>query len=124
MNYYSLNLKAPNVSFKEAVIRGLAPDKGLYFPESISPLSKDFIKNITNYSNEEIAYEVIKQFVGDEIPEKELKNIIAETLCFDFPVVDIETNIKTLELFHGPTMAFKDVGGTFYGKMFRLFKPK
>ncbi len=116
MNYYSLNEKAPNVSFKEAVIRGLAPDKGLYFPESITPLSKDFIKNITNYSNEEIAYEVIKQFVGDEIPEKELKNIINETLCFDFPVVDIENNIKTLELFHGPTMAFKDVGARFMAR--------
>lgn len=116
MNYYSLNLKAPKVSFKEAVIRGLAPDKGLYFPESMSQLSKDFIKNIANYSNEEIAYEVIRQFVGDEIPENELKNIIAETLCFDFPVVDIETNIKTLELFHGPTMAFKDVGARFMAR--------
>ena len=116
MNYYSLNEKAPNVSFKEAVIRGLAPDKGLYFPESISPLSEDFIKNISNYSNEEIAYEVIKQFVGDEIPQKELKNIINETLCFDFPVVDIENNIKTLELFHGPTMAFKDVGARFMAR--------
>ena len=116
MNYYSLNEKAHNVSFKEAVIRGLAPDKGLYFPESISPLSEDFIKNISNYSNEEIAYEVIKQFVGDEIPQKELKNIINETLCFDFPVVDIENNIKTLELFHGPTMAFKDVGARFMAR--------
>jgi len=98
MNYYSLNKNAPHVSFKEAVIRGLAPDKGLYFPESISPLSKDFIDTIANYSNEHIAYEVIKQFVGDEIPETVLKEIIEETLCFDFPVVDIEENIKTLEL--------------------------
>ncbi len=121
MNYYSLNEKAPNVSFKEAVIRGLAPDKGLYFPESITPLSKDFIENITAYSNEEIAYQVIKQFVGDEIPDKELKKIITETLCFDFPVVAIEEGVKTLELFHGPTMAFKDVGARFMARCLGYF---
>ncbi len=121
MNYYSLNKKAPNVSFKEAVIRGLAPDKGLYFPESITPLSKDFIENIATYSNEEIAYQVIKQFVDDEIPEKELKKIITETLCFDFPVVAIEKGIKTLELFHGPTMAFKDVGARFMARCLGYF---
>jgi len=121
MNYYSLNKKASNVSFKEAVIRGLAPDKGLYFPESITPLSKDFIENITTYSNEEIAFEVIKQFVGDEIPESVLKTIIAETLCFDFPVVDIEEGVKALELFHGPTMAFKDVGARFMARCMGYF---
>jgi len=121
MNYYSLNKKAPNVSFKEAVIRGLAPDKGLYFPESITPLSKEFIENITDYSNNEIAFEVIKQFVGDEIPEKDLKQIISETLCFDFPVVSIEENIETLELFHGPTMAFKDVGARFMARCLGYF---
>jgi threonine synthase len=121
MNYYSLNKKAPNVSFKDAVIKGLAPDKGLYFPESITPLSKDFFSHIEYFSNEEIAYEVIKQFVGDEIPEKDLKQIIAETLCFDFPVVEIENNISSLELFHGPTMAFKDVGARFMARCFGYF---
>ncbi|RXP61861.1 threonine synthase [Lutibacter sp. HS1-25] len=121
MNYYSLNKKAPNVSFKDAVIKGLAPDKGLYFPESITPLSKDFFNHIEYFSNEEIAYEVIKQFVGDEIPEKELKEIINETLCFDFPVVEIEKNISSLELFHGPTMAFKDVGARFMARCFGYF---
>jgi threonine synthase len=121
MNYHSLNKKAPNVSFKEAVIRGLAPDKGLYYPDKITPLSKEFIDNIAAYSNEQIAFEVIKQFVGDEIPEKELKTIIAETLCFDFPVVDIEKNVKTLELFHGPTMAFKDVGARFMARCLGYF---
>jgi len=116
MKYYSLNRKAPKVSFKGAVIRGLAPDKGLYFPESITPLDKNFIDTITGYSDQEIGYEVIKQFIGNEIPEAELKNIIAETLAFDFPLIDIENNIKTLELFHGPTMAFKDVGARFMAR--------
>ena len=121
MNFYSLNKIAPNVSFKDAVIRGLAPDKGLYFPESIKPLSKGFFSHIEYFTNEEIAYEVIKQFVGDEIPEKELKKIISKTLTFDFPIVDIEKNVSTLELFHGPTMAFKDVGARFMARCFGYF---
>ena len=116
MKYYSLHKKAAIASFKEAVIKGLAEDKGLYFPESIIPLDKDFINNITNYSNHEIAYEVIKQFIGNEIPERKLKQIIKETLSFDFPLIDIEENVKTLELFHGPTMAFKDVGARFMAR--------
>jgi len=121
MNYYSLNKNAPNVSFRDAVVKGLAPDKGLYFPESITPLEKDFFNHIEYFSNNEIAYEVIKQFVGDEIPEKELKQIIEETLSFDFPVVEIDENISSLELFHGPTMAFKDVGARFMARCFRAF---
>ena len=116
MNYYSLNKKASNVNFKDAVIKGLAPDKGLYFPESIKPLRKDFINNINEYTDHEIGYEVIKQFIANEIPEAALKQIIAETLSFDFPLIDIENNIKTLELFHGPTMAFKDVGARFMAR--------
>jgi len=121
MNYYSLNKNAPNVSFKDAVIKGLAPDKGLYFPESITPLEKDFFNHIEYFTNHEIAFEVIKQFVGDEIPEMELKQIIEETLSFDFPVVPIDKNISSLELFHGPTMAFKDVGARFMARCFRAF---
>lgn len=116
MKYTSLNKKASNVPFKEAVIKGLAPDKGLYFPDTITPLNEDFIKHISHFSNEEIGFEVIKQFIGDEIPEKELKRIIGETLSFDFPLVDIEYNIKALELFHGPTMAFKDIGARFMAR--------
>ena len=77
MNYFSLNKKAPNTSFEEAVVKGLAPDKGLYFPESITPLPTAFFENISTYSHEEIAFAAIQQFVGDEIPEKELKNIDA-----------------------------------------------
>ena len=121
MNYFSLNKKAPNTSFQEAVVKGIAPDKGLYFPESITPLSEEFIQNIENYSHNEIAFEAIKQFVGDEIPENELKRIIEETLCFDFPVVPVDENISSLELYHGPTMAFKDVGARFMARCLGYF---
>jgi len=121
MNYYSLNKKAPNASFKEAVIKGLAPDKGLYFPESIKPLSKAFFENIEHLSNSEIAYETIKQFVLTEIPKTILKQIVEETLSFDFPIVKLNENISTLELFHGPTMAFKDVGARFMARCLGYF---
>ncbi len=121
MNYYSLNKKSPKVSFQEAVVNGLAPDSGLYFPENITPLDNDFIQNIGEYSNEEIAYQAIKQFVGDEIPTETLQQIIKETLSFDFPVVQVEENIGSLELFHGPTMAFKDVGARFMARCLGYF---
>jgi threonine synthase len=121
MNFYSLNKKAPNVSFKEAVVKGLAPDKGLYFPEKITKLPKDFFNHIEYFSEDEIGFEVIKQFVSDEIPEKELRKIIKETLSFNFPVINLEENIATLELFHGPTMAFKDVGARFMARCLGYF---
>lgn len=121
MNYYSLNKQAPKVSFQEAVIQGLAPDKGLYFPESISKLPQRFFDSIENLSNEEIAFEVISQFVGNEIPEKELRHIISETLSFDFPLVKVEEIVYSLELFHGPTMAFKDVGARFMSRCLAYF---
>ena len=121
MNYYSLHHKSPKTTFKNAVVEGLAKDRGIYFPESITPLSKKFIENISEYSNHEIAFEAIKQFVGDEIPETKLKEIIAETVSFDFPVVPVDENIGTLELFHGPTMAFKDVGAKFMAKCLEYF---
>ncbi|MFD2567402.1 threonine synthase [Pseudotenacibaculum haliotis] len=113
MNYYSLHHTSEKTSFREAVINGIAPDRGLYFPENIQPISEEIIQNITNYSNEEIAFQAIKQFVGDEIPEEKLREIIRETISFDFPVVSVDDNVATLELFHGPTMAFKDVGARF-----------
>jgi len=116
MNYYSLNKKAPVVTFKDAVINGLAPDRGLYFPEKITALSKEFIKHIDDFSNEEIAFKVIEQFVGNDISKSRLQEIIGETLSFDFPVVPVDKNIGTLELFHGPTMAFKDVGARFMAR--------
>lgn len=121
MKYYSLNRKAIDVSFKDAVIKGLAEDKGLYFPEKITPLSKSFFKNIDTLSDVEIAFEAIKQFVTPEISERILKNIIEETLCFDFPIVSLSKNISTLELFHGPTMAFKDVGARFMARCLEYF---
>ena len=121
MKYFSLNKNAPRVSFEKAVVLGLAPDRGLYFPESITPLPYSFFQNIENLTQEEIAFEAIKQFVGDEIPEAELKRIIAETLCFDFPCVPVENDIFSLELFHGPTMAFKDVGARFMSRCLGYF---
>jgi threonine synthase len=108
-------------SFKKAVQNGIAPDRGLYFPEEITPISEDFINNISDYSNEEIAYEVIKQFIGDEIPTNILKEIIKKTISFDFPVVNLDDNIGSLELFHGPTMAFKDVGARFMSQCLEYF---
>ncbi|WP_281986279.1 threonine synthase [Aquimarina aggregata] len=121
MQYYSLNNEAPNVSFSEAVIKGLAPDRGLYFPEHITPLPKSFFENIENLDNVEIAYQAIQQFVGDEIPEIELRDILEDVLSFDFPVISVEENIGTLELFHGPTMAFKDVGARFMARCLGYF---
>ncbi|KZS42272.1 threonine synthase [Aquimarina aggregata] len=121
MQYYSLNNEAPNVSFSEAVIKGLAPDRGLYLPEHITPLPKSFFENIENLDNVEIAYQAIQQFVGDEIPEIELRDILEDVLSFDFPVISVEENIGTLELFHGPTMAFKDVGARFMARCLGYF---
>lgn len=121
MNYYSLNNKNEISSFKNAVIKGLAPDKGLYFPETITPLPKAFFDNIENYSNEDIAFEALQQFIIPEIPENTLKQIIRETLSFDFPIVELNKSISTLELFHGPTMAFKDVGARFMARCLGYF---
>jgi threonine synthase len=121
MNYYSLHHKSPSTTFKNAVVQGLAKDRGIYFPENITPLSKDFVDNITKYTHHEIAYEVIRQFVGDEIPTEKLKEIIKKTVSFDFPLVKIDDNIASLELFHGPTMAFKDVGAKFMAQCLEYF---
>jgi threonine synthase len=121
MKYYSLNNKTIKVSFQEAVIQGLAPDKGLYFPETIYQLPKSFFDEIENLSNEEIALKAIQQFIVNEIPETELKQIITETLSFDFPLVQVEESAYSLELFHGPTMAFKDVGARFMSRCLAYF---
>ncbi|ASV31455.1 threonine synthase [Maribacter cobaltidurans] len=121
MKFYSLHKKAPDVSFKEAVINGIAPDKGLYFPERIEPLPKSFFEKIEELSNHEIALNAIHQFVSDEIPNEVLRKILDNTLDFEFPVVEIEDNVATLELFHGPTMAFKDVGARFMAQCLGYF---
>lgn len=121
MNYYSLNKKAPHTSFKNAVVKGLAPDRGLYFPEHIPALPASFFETIDDKSYSEIAFEAIKQFVTPDIPEPILKTIIEETLSFEFPIVRLNEHISTLELFHGPTMAFKDVGARFMARCLAYF---
>ncbi|MBD0284572.1 MAG: threonine synthase [Flavisolibacter sp.] len=121
MLFYSLNTPSHKVNFKEATIRGQAPDKGLYFPESIPVLPDNFIKNIEQYTKEEIAFTVINPYVGDTIPDAELKQIIEETINFPFPLVPINDRIFCLELFHGPTLAFKDVGARFMSRCLGYF---
>jgi threonine synthase len=121
MNYYSLNKISPSVTFEEATIKGQAPDKGLYFPSTIPTLSKDFIANIKNKSKEEIGVQVMKPFVGESIPDNVLQDIIAETASFNFPLVNVHNNVYALELFHGPTLAFKDVGARFMSRCLGYF---
>ncbi|MDO6472720.1 threonine synthase [Maribacter sp. 1_MG-2023] len=121
MKFYSLNHTAPEVSFDTAVVNGIAPDKGLYFPEEINPLPNSFFEKIETFSNEEIAFKAIQQFVSGIVPDDVLKDILKEVLDFDFPVVEITPNIATLELFHGPTMAFKDVGARFMAQCLGYF---
>ena len=121
MRYYSITNPELQASFKEAAISGIAPDRGLYFPMEIPKLDKEFIDNLENYSNHEIAYKVIKPFVGDEMSDEVLKQVVAETLCFDFPIVEVEEDVASLELYHGPTLAFKDVGARFMSRCLQAF---
>ena len=121
MKFYSLNKQAPAVDFQYAAVHGQAPDKGLYFPETIPALPDSFIKNISNLSKVEIGVTVMSPYVGSSIPTKELERIVAETVDFDFPLVPIDDKISSLELFHGPTMAFKDVGARFMSRCLGYF---
>ncbi len=121
MKYYSLNKTAPVADFKEATIRGLAPDKGLYFPESIPKQDKIFFEEMNKYADEEIAFKIIQPYVGDAIPENELKRIVAETINFEIPLKKVSENIYSLELFHGPTLAFKDIGARFMSRCLGYF---
>ena len=116
MLYYSLNQNAPRVNFADAAVSGQAPDKGLYFPRSIPKLPDGFIQNIRSYSKEEIGFTVMKPYVGETINDTDLQKIIAETVNFNFPLVKINDQIASLELFHGPTLAFKDVGARFMSR--------
>ncbi len=116
MKYYSTNKNSELASFKEATIRGQAPDKGLYFPEAIPQVDRGLIGNIKELSNETIAFNVIKPYVGDEIDEKDLLRIVSETVNFPIPLVNVNDGIFSLELFHGPTLAFKDVGARFMSR--------
>lgn len=121
MKYFSLNKQSPSVSFSEATILGQAPDKGLYFPESIPQVDKELIENIEHISNEEIAFRVIKPYIGNEIPDDKLFRIVTETVNFEIPLVPINETISSLELFHGPTLAFKDVGARFMSRCLAQF---
>ena len=126
MNYYSLNNPNTFVDFKEATIRGQAPDRGLYFPKEVPVLPDEFIANLHRFSREEIAFRVIRPYTGDTLPESELERIVDETLNFDgrsfeFPLAKINNRISALELFHGPTLAFKDVGARFMSRCLGYF---
>jgi threonine synthase len=124
MKYYSTNHNAPEVSLQEAVIKGLAPDKGLYMPKSINHLSKEFIDNIGSMNLTEIGKTVANAFFGEDIPEEDLSTIVSETLNFAIPLKKVEEGIYVLELFHGPTFAFKDVGARFMARLLSYFVKK
>lgn len=121
MQYYSLNKQAPDVDFKEATINGQAPDKGLYFPRQVPKLEKSFIDGIDSMEKYELAYYIMKPYVGDSIDAEALEQIVAETISFPFPLVKVTENIFSLELFHGPTLAFKDVGARFMSRCLGYF---
>ena len=121
MQYYSTNGKAPLATLEEAVVRGLAPDKGLYMPQEIRPLPQEFFDNIENMSFQEMSYQVAHNFFGDDVDAESLREIVFDTLAFETPIVKVEDNIYSLELFHGPTLAFKDVGARFMARLLRYF---
>ncbi|HEU4556060.1 MAG TPA: threonine synthase [Chitinophaga sp.] len=122
MQYFSLQNKQHHVSFEQAVVQGLAPDKGLYFPEHIPALEKDLVDFLDNYDDFDIAYRAIQPFVGSEIPSLKLQQIIQDTLSFPFPLHPVQKDVYALELFHGPTLAFKDVGARFMAGCLGYFR--
>lgn len=121
MKYYSTNENSPLATLEEAVVRGLAPDKGLYMPERIKTLPKAFFDNIQDMTFQDIAYNVASAFFGEDVDGDALQEIVYDTLSFDCPVVKVNDNIYSLELFHGPTLAFKDVGARFMARMLQYF---
>ena len=121
MHYFSTNRTSPDVSFREAVLNGQPDDQGLYFPSETPQLGSIFLNGLRSRSNEEIAFDVIKPYVAGEIDDDRLFEICSETVNFDFPLVRINDRISTLELFHGPTLAFKDVGARFMSRCLRYF---
>ena len=124
MKYYSTNGKAPIATLEKAVVKGLAEDKGLYMPERIKALPQEFFDNIENCSFQEIAYTVADAFFGEDVPAEDLKKIVYDTLAFDCPCVKVTDTIYSLELFHGPTLAFKDVGARFMARLLQYFLKK
>jgi threonine synthase len=121
MKYYSTNNKSNTVTLREAVIQGLAPDNGLYMPENIPTLPANFFKELPELTFREMAYRVAKNMIGDDIPDAELQRITEHTIQFDAPVAEIENDLFALELFHGPTMAFKDFGARFMSQLLGYF---
>jgi len=121
LKYYSTNKNSERVSFKEATIKGQAPDKGLYFPDTIPQVDKNLIAGIDKFSNEEIAFRVIEPYVANEIDDDDLFRIVTETVSFPIPLVKLNENIFSLELFHGPTLAFKDIGARFMSRCLGFF---
>ncbi len=124
MKFYSTNGQAPVATLEKAVVKGLAEDKGLYMPERIKPLPQEFFDNIENLSFQEIAYTVADAFFGEDVPAEDLKRIVYDTLAFDTPCVKVTDMIYSLELFHGPTLAFKDVGARFMARLLQYFLKK
>lgn len=121
MKYYSTNRKAPLASLQKAVVKGLAEDRGLYMPESIHKMPKEFFDNIQDMSFRDIAYNVASAFFGEDVDLDALQELVFDTLSFDCPVVKVTDHIYSLELFHGPTLAFKDVGARFMARLLQYF---
>jgi threonine synthase len=121
MKYYSTNGKSPIADLQKAVVKGLAEDRGLYMPEDIYKLPKAFFDDIQNMKFQDIAYNVASNFFGEDVDEDALQDIVYDTLSFDCPVKKVTDNIYALELFHGPTLAFKDVGARFMARLLRYF---
>ncbi len=124
MIYYSTNKKAPVATLEKAVVKGLAEDRGLYMPEQIRQLPKEFFDNIQDMSFQELSYQVADAFFGEDVDAESLKRIVYDTLSFDCPVERVTDNIYSLELFHGPTLAFKDVGARFMARLLQYFIKK
>ncbi|AKK71837.1 threonine synthase [Chryseobacterium gallinarum] len=121
MKYYNLKDRQEKVGFKTATIKGQGKEKGLFFPEKIPQFENKFIQNLHRLADAEIAYQCMKDFVGDEIPGEILQKIVSETVSFDIPLKKISENISILELFHGPTLAFKDIGARFMSRCLSYF---
>jgi len=121
MHYFSTNRRSAPASFRDAVLAGQPDDKGLYFPSDVAAFEPAFVSELRELSNDEIAFRVIRPFVDAEIPDNDLSEICAETVNFEFPLVKIDANIFALELFHGPTLAFKDVGARFMSRCLGFF---
>jgi len=124
MKLYSTNHQVPEVNFKEAVFKGLPDDNGLYMPDFIPALPQSFFDKIDTLSFQDIAFEVCKALIGDEVPEKEIRSIVDDVLTFEAPVIKVEDNVYVLELFHGPTLAFKDFGARFMARLMSYFLQK